>query len=167
MRGHGGTEDPPASFRSRCPSCGGTSFVDTTDNFGHSYRGCASCTVVGKSAIDRLVEARNLTYRLRDAKSTHAWTNEECALLAELCNVLGVGELRPPPRRDSSTLTQRQRMVLGVLEADGAREWTKEELFMRCRHEMTRVQLGTTLTQLRIARRAVLAASNRWQLAKE
>ena len=30
----------------RCPSCGGTEFVEAVDNHGQPYIGCANCTIV-------------------------------------------------------------------------------------------------------------------------
>jgi L-arabinose isomerase len=43
----------------------------------------ATCT-------DTIERVGDLVLRLREAKSTHAWTTEECDLLAELCEQLGI-----------------------------------------------------------------------------
>lgn len=55
-------------------------------------------TTVTREAIDALQqvhEARPLARLLRNAKSNHPWTNEECSLLARLCQVLRVDEGQP------------------------------------------------------------------------
>ncbi len=30
----------------RCPSCGGTRWINAVDNFGQPYTGCANCVLV-------------------------------------------------------------------------------------------------------------------------
>jgi hypothetical protein len=51
-----------------------------------------SVTADAIAGLDKVHIARQLARRLREVKSTHAWTNEECDLLARLCAVLGVEE---------------------------------------------------------------------------
>lgn len=54
----------------------------------------------GVSMSNRLTVARQLARQLREAKSTHEWTNRECGLLGDLCEVLRVDgdPPRPGPR---------------------------------------------------------------------
>jgi hypothetical protein len=40
--------------------------------------------------VDRLRYAAILVKELREEKSDHPWSNRECALLVQLCEVLGV-----------------------------------------------------------------------------
>lgn len=37
----------------RCRSCGGRTLVDAIDNFGHAYRGCATCRIVSLATLAR------------------------------------------------------------------------------------------------------------------
>lgn len=43
-----------------------------------------------KRTLDLVDEARRFASALRAAKSSHAWTNFECSMLANLCDALGV-----------------------------------------------------------------------------
>jgi len=128
------------------------------------------------SPAEALELARDLARQLRALKSANARTDEEYMLLARLCHVLGVdasgaqisaaAETTPPaPARGSATALANRKALLLVFESDGARIWAKEELFMRCRHTMTRVQLAAALTALRASDKVVNKGPDRWKLA--
>ncbi|HEU4731731.1 MAG TPA: hypothetical protein VFT22_27735 [Kofleriaceae bacterium] len=55
-------------------------------------RNVSAVTAEMVTAMNQVHAARDLASRLREAKSAHAWTIEECDLLARLCIVLGVKE---------------------------------------------------------------------------
>jgi len=50
----------------------------------------AFMTAEALRALDTVLKARPLVEALKDAKSDHPWTQEECDLLARLCVIFGV-----------------------------------------------------------------------------